>query len=371
MEMLATDASSCVDMARDGSSTGLTPVSEAHRRLLEEIVLQAPVGLIAVDAEGRPVLLNAAAREFVGERRDSTLDDADWRPVPGAEADGAGPLTRALLFGVVVSSERFALAQPDGSAAFVEVSATPVRDESGAIVGAVATLVDLTRRESQERAQRDFITNAAHELQSPLAAIVSAVEVLQRGAKDSDERDLFLGHVEREAGRLTHLVRALLTLARAQTGAEPPKTEVVALGPIFRELAADLRLGPAVELTVTCADELAVVGNVDLIRHVVHNLARNAAKFTSSGSITIECKAVDGAVEIAVADTGRGIPAEDHDRVFERFYRGGAGEGFGLGLTIARAVADILGGDLRLESEEGVGTTVRLRLPAAASLVTE
>ena len=349
-------------------SDAVAAADEVSQTFLEEIVLQAPVGLIAIDASGVPVLVNAAAREIVGERPDLTLDDSHWRPVPGDGHD-AGPLTRALLDGAGVSSERFALTKPNGTSTFVEVSATPIRDRDGRIVGAVATLLDLTNRETHERAQRDFITNAAHELQSPLAALMSAADVLQRGAKDSDDRDLFLAHIEREAGRLARLVGSLLTLARAQTGAEPPKMEVVPLGPVLREIVAGLRIAPSVEVNLTCARELAVLGNADLIRHVIENLARNAAKFTSRGSITIDCNATARDVEVVVTDTGRGIPAEDRNRVFERFYRGGSGEGFGLGLSIAHSVSEVLGGSLRLESEEGVGTTVRFRLPAAATLV--
>jgi PAS domain S-box-containing protein len=340
--------------------------AEYERQLLDAIVRQVPVGLIAVDHEGRPLLLNDEAARILG--RPDAIAEADWRPAGEEDATG-GPLTSALLHGSIVSSERFELRRADGGERFVEVSATPVRDQAGRIIAAVVTLVDLTQRVIHEQAQRDFITNAAHELQSPLAAIVSAAEVLQSGAKDSADRDLFLGHIEREAGRLTTLVRSLLTLARAQTGHESPRADVVALEPVIKSVAESLDVGPDVALSVSCPPELAVLGNADLICHVLDNLARNAAKFTTSGSISIDAQALDGTVEIAVADTGPGIPAEEHARAFDRFYRGESAEGFGLGLAIAESVTEALGGELTLVSEEGRGTALLLRLPAAAELV--
>jgi signal transduction histidine kinase len=344
--------------------------ADYERHLLDAIVRQVPVGLIAVDHEGRPLLLNDEAARILG--RPDAIVEADWRPAGQGDAPG-GPLTSALLHGTIVSSERFELRRPDGSERFVEVSATPVRDRAGRIIAAVVTLLDLTQRVTHEQAQRDFITNAAHELQSPLAAIVSATEVLQRGAKDSADRDLFLGHIERESDRLTTLVRSLLTLARAQTGHESPRADVVALEPVIKSVAESLDVGPDVALSVSCPPELAVLGNAELIRHVLDNLGRNAAKFTTSGSIAIDAHAADGTVEIAVADTGRGIAAEDQARVFERFYRGDSdsAEGFGLGLSIAESITEVLGGQLELVSEEGRGTAMRLRLPAAAELVSE
>ena len=365
MEMLTFLSASLGDVIHD-APPDRTLDADYERQLLDAIVRQVPVGLIAVDHEGRPLLLNDEAARILG--RPDAIAEADWRPAGEGKA-AAGPLTSALLHGTIVSSERFELRRPDGGECFVEVSATPVRDQAGRIIAAVVTLVDLTQRVIHEQAQRDFITNAAHELQSPLAAIVSAAEVLQSGAKDSADRDLFLGHIEREAGRLTTLVRSLLTLARAQTGHESPRADVVALEPVIKSVAETLDVGPDVALSVSCPPELAVLGNADLICHVLHNLARNAAKFTTSGSISIDVHALDGTVEIAVADTGPGIPAEEHARAFERFYRGDSAEGFGLGLAIAESVTEALGGELTLVSEEGRGTALLLRLPAAAELV--
>jgi signal transduction histidine kinase len=225
----------------------------------------------------------------------------------------------------------------------------------------------------EESAQREFVTNAAHELQSPLTAIVSAIEVLQAGAKDTPERDIFLGHIERASDRLAHLVRALLILARAQTGAEAPKTELVALQPLLSDIASQLRPVEAVNVVVSCPPDAAAITNRELFEQVILNVAENAAKYTAGGRIELAAQVLDGQAEIRVSDTGRGIPPEEQDRVFNRFYRGeGTGEaGSGLGLSIARAAVEALGGRVELESTPGEGTVVSVSLPRGASMLSQ
>ncbi len=223
---------------------------------------------------------------------------------------------------------------------------------------------------SRERAEREFVTNAAHQLQGPLAGIISAVEVLQAGAKDGPERDTFLGHIERESNRLARLTRALLTLARAQTGVETPRAEVVALEPLLSGVGAGLRPATGVAVQVSCPHDLAVVTNHELVEQALVNVADNAAKYTSEGQITLAARRLDGAVEIAVTDTGPGIPEEEQARVTERFYRGAnALDGFGLGFAIVRSAIRALEGELAIGAADGGGTVVTIGLRPAASIV--
>jgi signal transduction histidine kinase len=229
----------------------------------------------------------------------------------------------------------------------------------------------VAERVRQETAEREFVTNAAHELQSPLTAIVSAIEVLQAGAKDTPERDVFLGHIERASARLARLARALLVLARAQTGAESPKTELVSLEALLADVGSWLKTAEKVRVDVSCPPEAAVITNRELVEQAVFNVAENAAKYTAVGRIELAARVVDGRAEISISDTGPGISRAEQRHVFERFYRGGSSpdEGSGLGLSIARAAAEALGGEVELESAVGKGTVVRFRLPQGASLV--
>ncbi|HET9323547.1 MAG TPA: PAS domain-containing sensor histidine kinase [Gaiellaceae bacterium] len=363
---------------RDERFLERTAEPEDQGALLEAVIENIPAGLVVVSSDGKAVLANSEAMRMLG--RESFDRDAldDWPPAETRHLDGRPvqshewPLARTLASGEVVAGEKYELVS-QGQHVIVEISAAPVVAKSGGQTGGVAVFRDVTTQERSERAERDFVTNAAHELQSPLAAIVSAVEVLQSGAKDGPERDLFLGHIERESTRLASLVTALMVLARSQIGVEAPRDETVGLRALFREVGSTLRLRPGVELVIDCPEDLAVLTNRELVEQAVVNLAENAAKHTTSGRVSLGGAPLPAdRVEISVADTGPGIPPAERPRIFERFYRSAesAGPGFGLGLSIVRAVADALEGELELDSTVGAGTVVRLRLPRAAKLVT-
>ena len=246
----------------------------------------------------------------------------------------------------------------------LELSGVPPLDDAD---NAIVVVHDQSQKERNERVQREFATNAAHELRSPLASIVTAVEMLQTGAKDEPAaRDEFIDVIAKESGRLTRLTRALLVLARADARDEPPKRGHVSVAPLLEQVAAGLPVRGDVRVAVDCPPALAVAGDPDLLEQAVSSVAANAAQHTDSGIVTIRGRADNGSVVIEVADTGDGIARHERDRIFERFYRvGGRDGGFGLGLSIAREAVGALGGDIALESELGVGTTVRITLQRA------
>jgi PAS domain S-box-containing protein len=347
---------------------------EEERARLAAVVANVPAALIIVDADGNVQLANERALKILGV--DGEIPEREMREWDVRTLDGHRyrpdelPLARSLRTGEVVTHERLTLVAMDGSTVFVDVSSAPVLNSTGQSIGALSLFQDVTEQERLERAGREFVTNAAHELQSPLAAIVSAIEVLQSGAKDSDDRDVFLGHIERESARLARLARALLILARAQIGFEAARDELVPLRQILMETVARLRVVPGVEVEVDCGREVAVVTNRELLEQALANLAENAAKHTSEGRIALGAAARESGVEITVTDTGSGIAAVERSRVFERFYRGPVDKdgGFGLGLAIVGAAMDALGGEIELQSSAGAGTVVRLWLPNAASL---
>lgn len=228
----------------------------------------------------------------------------------------------------------------------------------------------MTAREEHDQAERDFVTNAAHELQSPLAAITSAVEVLQAGAKDGADRDRFLGHIEREAHRLNRLTRALLTLARAQIQVEQPRTEMIELCPMLEAIADRAEPTEGTVLTVECSDDVVLVSNRELLEQAISNVVRNSVKYTEEGTIRLVAHARDRDVAIEVVGTGTGIPAESLPRVTERFYRADpTPRGAGLGLAIVAASVQALGGELDIASTLGYGTTVTITLQGGATRV--
>jgi PAS domain S-box-containing protein len=350
-------------------------VAQQERAWLTAIIEQLPGGLIIVEApSGRVLTVNEYARKLLGITDGDSLHGIEraFRPDGSAYQLEEFPLFRALQ-GETIAGELLEIAGPEGEHLVINVRAAPVRELQGRITGAVSLLEDVTVRAAWDRAerQREFVTNAAHELQSPIAAITSAVEVLQAGAKDTADRDLFIEHIERQSQRLVRLTSALLTLSRAQTQVEEPRTEVVDLFPMLQAIAERTEPAEKVSLTVDCPPEVALVANRELLQQLISNVVGNATKYTEEGSIRIEAQLQDGGVEIRVVDTGIGIRADALPRVAERFYRGEASkEGFGLGLSIVQSALEVMDGELRVDSDgPGHGTTVTMSLPLGATQV--
>lgn len=230
-----------------------------------------------------------------------------------------------------------------------------------------ALLRELERR---ARVERDFVTNAAHELRTPLAAILSAVEVLQSGAKDvPEELDRFLAHIEVQCRRLQRLAHSLLVLARAQMSQEPPRMERILLAPLLRDVAAAVSPADGVAVRVRCGSRTSITASRDLLEQALVSVAENAVRYATRGEIALTARSLDrnGTVRIEVRDTGPGMTPRDRDRAVERFHRGSddTGDGFGLGLSIASQAVDVLGGELEIVSEPGEGTTVAMTLKRA------
>jgi PAS domain S-box-containing protein len=344
----------------------------AERALLHSIVTAIPAGVVAVEAQsGRLVIANDEARRIFGIPDAAAGDGWSARRSDGtAYTVEDWPILRSLLHGETASGELVEIERPDGERLLVDVRSASVPDAAGGVGLAVAMFQDVTARERRERAEREFVTNAAHELLTPLAAITSSVEVLQGGAKeDPEQRDRFLAHAEREVARLGRLARALLVLARAQMGTEEPRGELVELAPLLREIADGLRPYEGVRIDVDCPGELALVTNRALVTQALVNVGDNAAKFTRAGAIHLRGRAVpESRVVVEISDSGPGIGAAERARIFERFYRppdSPPREGFGLGLAIARQAVEAVGGAIEVSSRPGSGTTVSLTWPGA------
>jgi signal transduction histidine kinase len=243
----------------------------------------------------------------------------------------------------------------------LELDVVPVRSDDG-IIAVLVVFRDVTDRQRRERTERDFVTNAAHELQTPIASIASAIEVLQAGAKERrEDRDRFLVHIERSADRLGKLTRALLVLARAQNAVEQPRSEVIAVEPLLQSVAGGIT---ARTVEVRCAPDIAVIANRALLEQALASLGENAVKYTT-GDVLLTGERANGRVLIEVVDSGPGIADEHRPHVFDRFYRVREDkEGFGLGLAIVREAVDAIGGELELDSGAN-GTRVSIALPGA------
>lgn len=320
-------------------------VLTADRNKLQAIFDGLTDAVIVVDQHGGVRFSNSAAAQLL-------------------EADGTPP--DAILGHLKRATEIGFAAHPAlriGDHAY-SMTARSLPDERAVLVVAR----DRTEEMRRELAEADFISNAAHELRNPLAGISSAIEVLREGAKDDPEaRDHFLRHLAEDTERMNRLIRSLLTLARVESvGAG--ETEVVDVAVAVRDVVEAVDPPRHVDLKVEVEPDLAAQGDPTLLRQVMVGLLTNAYKNTPPpGTVTVRGRR-DGAKEVVleVIDTGTGIPEEEIERVFERFYRRSQSrnqEGFGLGLAIARRMVDVMGGEIGASSVEDEGSTFWVRLP--------
>jgi signal transduction histidine kinase len=243
--------------------------------------------------------------------------------------------------------------------------------------GVVALYAELDEKSVQLRAASEaktrFLANVSHELRAPVTAIIGLGRLLTDPSSDdlTEEQGRQVELIRGSASDLLALVNDLLDLAKAEAGRIEPNVADVDLKAMFGQLRGTLRplaTRPEVDFVV---DEPAVPRlrtDEVLLAQVLRNLLTNALKFTSAGHVTLTVRDVDDDVEFTVADTGRGIPPELHERIFEEFYQvpgspALSGKGTGLGLPYARRLVGILGGALRVSSVPGEGSVFTVRLP--------
>ena len=333
---------------------------ETERDRLRRLLERLHQGVVTVDRDLRVEFANAEARWLLGVEE---LGQGDALPEPWRDFSMRDFLTSLFERGAPISEAHVDV----GDEHALSVVGIPARSR---MQTAILVITDVSERERRERAEREFVANAAHELRTPLTTIRGAVEALQSGAKDVPrDRDRFLDHIDREAARLSRLARSLLVLARAQTDQQALHQEPVELPALLEEVASGVRTKPGVELRIDCPPGLAILADRNLAEQFVFNLVQNAARHTEKGRIRISASAAGTTVQIDVEDTGAGIAPEERDRVFDRFFRGNgrSPEGFGLGLAIVRQAVRALGGTVEIESVPGIGTTARVRLPAAGT----
>jgi two-component system, OmpR family, sensor kinase len=244
------------------------------------------------------------------------------------------------------------------------------RDELGFLA---ATLNDLLERlQLAFDSQRRFMADASHELRTPVAIIQGEAGVaLSRSDRTAEEYRESIEVMQRAARKLTQIVQNLFLLARSDAGHYPISMSRFYIGEVVAGCIRAMRsLAQARGVALRCSapDDLVIVADEELIQRLVLNLIENAVKFTpDGGSVQAEVRSGDGHCTIRVSDTGVGIPPSDQSRIFERFFRGDRSRpqngGAGLGLPIARWIAEIHGGELRLERSDAEGSVFVAELP--------
>jgi signal transduction histidine kinase len=324
----------------------------SERDKLSAIFSRLTDAVMVVDVDGAVRFSNPAAEPLIYD---------------GGTVDALIPLVRRAAEGGTAEVP----AQRIGERVYA-IQARDVPAEEAVLI----VLRDRTAQMRRELAEREFVSNAAHELRNPLAGISGAIEVLQAGAKDDPQaRDHFLERLAADAERMSRLTKSLLTLARVEAVGSPKEAEIVDVQLAIEGAVAAVEPVEGVEVSVELEPDLTARGDPSLLRQVLVGLLVNAIKNTPPpGTVTLRGRREkDGELMLEVADTGTGIPPDELERVFERFYRGSdslAQEGFGLGLAIAKRMVDIMGGEIGATSEPGRGSTFWVRLPVAQSTPT-
>lgn len=250
-----------------------------------------------------------------------------------------------------------------------------VRIEADRGRGAVITLHDITELTRLGRARRDFVANISHDLRTPLTTIRLLVETLQRGAAgDKELRPQLVERISTEVDVLERLAQELLDLSQIESGKALLKLAPVSLALVVDEVLAHLAPlseGKGVTISSTVTPSIFVLADSEKLSKVLTNLIHNAIKFTPKGGhIEVSARADEEWVQVSVADTGIGIPAQELPRIFERFYtidrtRKRSDSGMGLGLAIAKHIVEAHGGRIWAQSEEGRGSTFYFTVPRA------
>jgi heavy metal sensor kinase len=247
---------------------------------------------------------------------------------------------------------------------------TNSRDELGRLATVLNNL--LSRLDRSFESLRQFTADASHELRTPLSIIRGEAEVALSQKRDEAEYRESLAIVQDEARRLSRMVDDMLALAGADDGQQRLNVEEFYLNDLVEECARSsqvLALAKAISLTLDPATDITFRGDESLLRRMIVNLLDNAIKYTPSGGhVSVKLTSKDAGVEITVADTGIGIPADATARIFERFYRADRARsrsdgGSGLGLSIAKWVAEAHNGSIDLDSRPGAGSTFTVSLP--------
>lgn len=409
--LLPTGASSEIGAALQAVACDVRQHATA-RRELEDVLSSLQDAVLVVDAEAHLRFLNAPALQMFGVRVEDVLGAQLLEALPSfgldscvriALQEGRSTMREQSLYftnatqttakrtGQIVDlqGENGESSTRNGSASHftspangnarreVLMRVAPVRSSLGKVSGAVAILQDLTEVRRLERVRRDFVANASHELRTPIANIRAGAETVLSDPEDTQLAQRFLPQIVAESERLSRLVSDLLDLAHADAAIDTPLSpvdlrEVVEIVVArLKEKAAQNNIAVYIEYSKEGGSG-QVAGDFAGLEQVVFNLLDNALIYTPpGGTILLRVQAFDQPREVvfSISDTGLGIPPEDQERVFERFYRvdkarSRAQGGTGLGLAIVKNIVENHKGRIALQSTPGQGTTFTVRLPA-------
>ena len=340
--------------------------TEGEKRKLASVLTNMTDGVIATDRKGKIMLINAPAQKLLKSEQNELMGRS-LTAVLGLDEEYT--FEDLIHMQESVNLDFSTLEQPYIWRATFSV----IQKETGFVNGLITVLHDITEQEKIEMERRDFVSNVSHELRTPLTTMRSYLEALSDGALHEPElAQQFLGVAQTETERMIRLVTDLLQLSRMDSREYELNTDFVDFVKFFNRIIDRFEMAKSKEITFIRelpAMPLYVEIDTDKVTQVIDNIISNAQKYSpDGGSIRFTVTANDGELLVEIKDTGMGIPKEQVDRIFDRFYRVDRARarsmgGTGLGLAISREMIMAHNGKIWAESIEGQGTSVFFTLP--------
>lgn len=320
----------------------------------EQITASMSEGLVLLDKNGLVISLNKAAEKFFST--DKSVIGCNFLTI-----DRSPDMSRAVEKSFSGKHSEF---REQRNSSEYQFMITPT-EADGKISGIVILCIDVTETAFAERNRREFTANVSHELKTPLQSIIGSAELLENGLVKSEDTDRFIGNIKNEAMRLVALINDIIRLSQLDENTELP-TESVDLYEISDEVVSALHSAAEKKnVTVTLKGENCVIKGIRrYLYEIVYNLCDNAVRYNKTGGkVEISLKREESRALLTVSDTGIGIPPENRNRIFERFYRVDKSHsketgGTGLGLSIVKHAVACHGGSIAVDSTVGKGTAI-------------
>lgn len=341
----------------------LSEVSK-QKNQIETILLHMTDGIIAFNMEGKIILVNPAATRLLRIMPEEENFNEIFKKL-NVEMN----MEKIIYLDEWTSSEeRISLGDKH-----INLFFAPLKDELDRADGVMVVIQDITEHVKLDNMRKEFVADVSHELKTPITSIMGYADTLLEGEYDKQTQEKFLNVIASEARRMAKLVTDLLALSRFDNNQAQTKKEEFDLGELVKRCQERLQLEidkkhHSIECFVT-ANVPNVYADKDGIERVVLNILTNSIKYTKDGGIIkIYVGFVYNDAYIKVIDNGLGIPEDDLNRIFERFYRVDKARtremgGTGLGLSIAKEILDRNDGSIDIKSEQGKGTEVVIRIP--------
>ncbi len=340
--------------------------TESERRKLASVLANMTDGVLSTDRRGRIILINEPALQLLNVSRETVIN----RPVTTVLG-----LDESYTFEDLIDM-RDAITLDISSqdqATLLRTTFSVIQKETGFVNGLIAVLHDNTEQEKIDMERREFVANVSHELRTPLTTMRSYLEALADGAwQDPELAPNFLNVTQTETERMIRLVNDLLKLSKMDSSEADLSREMVEFGVFFNRIIDRFEMSKSQNVSFerkVPKSQYFVEIDTDKLTQVIDNIISNALKYSpEGGKVRFSVREKEGELLVSISDEGMGIPKENVERIFDRFYRvdrarSRAMGGTGLGLAISKEMINAHGGKIWAQSRYGKGTSIHFTLP--------